>query len=194
MDVRSPITGRVLRVLAESEQVVLAGTPLIELGDPADLEVVVELLSRDAVGIAPRAKASIEGWGGAALAAEVVRIDPAAKTKVSALGIEEQRVTTVLRLSEAPDVRARLGHDFRVEVRIETQKVENAIAVPTGALFRKGADWAVFRDQDRVARLAVVELGARNADVAEVRSGLAEGDTVILHPNDEVADGVAIAH
>lgn len=194
VDVRAPINGRVLMVLVESERVVNAGTPLIELGDPGDLEIVVDLLSRDAVGISPGATATIESWGGPALPAEVVRIDPAASTKVSALGIEEQRVATVLKLTGPSDLNTRLGHDFRVEVRIETMNVNNALAVPMGALFRTGQDWAVFRAVDGVARFAMVELGARNSEVAEVKSGLAEGDVVILHPSDEVAEGVAIAH
>ncbi len=194
VDVRAPINGRVLKVLVESERVVNAGTPLIELGDPSDLEIVVDLLSQDAVGIKPGATATIESWGGPVLPAEVVRIDPAAITKVSALGIDEQRVSTVLKLTGQSELNTRLGHDFRVEVRIETMKVDNAVAVPMGALFRKGQDWAVFKSVDGVARYAAVELGARNAEVAEVKSGLAEGDVVILHPSDEVAEGVTISH
>lgn len=194
VEVRAPVSGRVLKVLAESERVVQAGTPLIELGNPADLEIVVDLLSRDAVGLAPGAAAAIEGWGGPPLRARLLRIDPAAVTKLSALGIEEQRVTAVLELADPPELRAGLGHGFRVEVRIETMTVANAVAVPMGALFRKGEDWAVFKSQGGVAHFAVVELGARNGDVAEVLTGLAEGDVVILHPSDQVAEGVAISH
>lgn len=194
VDVRAPVTGRVLKVLAESARVVQAGTPLIELGDPSDLEIVVDLLSRDAVGLAAGADATIEGWGGPPLKAKLLRIDPAAITKVSALGIEEQRVTAVLALVDPPAARTGLGHDFRVEVRIETMTVENAVAVPMAALFRRGQDWAVFKSQDGVARFAIVELGARNGEVAEVSAGLVEGDVVILHPSDQVAEGVTVSH
>jgi len=194
VDVRAPINGRVLRVLTESEQVVQAGTPLVELGDPADMEVEVDLLSRDAVGIGPGAEATVEGWGGPPIKAVVDRIDPAAVTKVSALGIEEQRVTTVLKLVDPPQSRAKLGHDFRVTVRILTWRGDKLIAVPMGALFRSGADWAVFTAKDGTARLQVVQLGARNADVAEVEAGLAEGELVVLHPSDEVQDGGKISY
>lgn len=194
VDVRAPINGRVLRVLSESERVVQAGTPLIELGDPGDLEVIVDLLSRDAVGIGPGAEALIEGWGGPPIKAVVDRIDPAAVTKVSALGIEEQRVTTVLKLAEPPANWERLGHDFRVTASIVTWRGENMVAVPMGALFRRGADWAVFTAKDGAAKLQMVELGQRNSDAAEVKGGLAEGDTVILHPSDEVQDGGKITY
>lgn len=194
VEVRAPINGRVLRVLTESEQVVQAGTPLAELGDPADMEVEVDLLSRDAVGIGPGAEATVEGWGGPPIRAVVDRIDPAAVTKVSALGIEEQRVATVLKLTDPPQSWARLGHDFRVTARILTWRGDNLVAVPMGALFRRGADWAVFTAKDGAARLQVVELGARNSDVAEVKAGLAEGELVVLHPSDEVQDGGKISY
>lgn len=194
VEVHAPIDGKVLKVLAENEQVLQAGTPLITIGDPGDLEVVVDLLSRDAVGIAPGAPAVIEGWGGAPIKAIVERIDPAAVTKVSALGIEEQRVTTVLKLTDPPQAWARLGHDFRVTVRIETWRGDGLLAVPMGALFRQGTDWAVFLAKDGKAQLQVVELGQRNGDAAEVKSGLAEGDRVILHPSDLVKDQVSIAY
>jgi HlyD family secretion protein len=193
VDVKAPISGEVLRVLIENAEVVQAGTPLIELGDRTDLEVEVDLLSRDAVGLRPGAAATIEGWGGPPIKAEVTRIDPAAVTKVSALGIEEQRVTTKLKLLDPPETWQRLGNDFRVMVRIVAWRGENLTAVPMGALFRRGADWAVFKARDHAAHLQVVELGARNADLAEVTKGLAAGDVVILHPSDAVQDGVRIA-
>ncbi len=194
VDVKAPVSGEVLRVVTESEQVVAAGSPLIELGNPEDLEVVADLLSRDAVGIARGARATVDGWGGPALAAEVREIDPAAVTKVSALGIEEQRVTAILKLLDPPQAWKRLGHDFRVSVHIVAWHADDLTAVPMGALFRRGGDWAVFKADGAVARLQVVEIGAQNAEVAEVKSGLKAGDTVILHPSDAVKDGVKIAH
>lgn len=192
IDVRAPVSGRVLRVLTESEQVVQAGTPLIEIGDPADIEIVAELLSRDAVQIREGASAIIANWGGPLLPAVVHRIDPTAITKVSALGIEEQRVSVVLWLQGKPDDWAALGHGFRVVARITLWKGEGIVAVPIGALFRQGSDWAAYAVENGTARLKVLELGVRNADFAEVKAGLQDGDNVILHPSDQVADGIAV--
>lgn len=190
--VRAPVSGRVLRVLTESEQVVQAATPLVEIGDPANLEIVSDLLSRDAVRIAVGAEAEILNWGGPPLSAQVSRIDPLAVTKVSALGIEEQRVPVVLQLEGQPDQWSKLGHDFRVVVRIGVWKGENRLAVPLGALFRRGADWAVFVADSSRARLRILRIGQRNTEVAEVLDGLAEGEVVILHPSDRVTDGIRI--
>lgn len=192
VDVRAPVSGRILRVLTESEQVVQAGTPLLEIGDPSDLEIVADLLSSDAVRIRPGAKATIGGWGGAPLAATVTRIDPTAVTKVSALGIEEQRVSVVLKLDGDPKDYAAMGHGFRVVVRISLLTGQNLLAVPLGALFRRGADWAVFAIDKDQAALRTVQLGIRNESYAEVKSGLRQGDSVILHPSDTVQDGVRI--
>ena len=193
VDVRAPVSGRVLRVLTESEKVVQAGMPLVEIGNPADLEIVADLLSRDAVRIRPGADATIENWGGPPLAAKVSRIDPSATTKVSALGIEEQRVPVILNLEGDPSQWAELGHDFRVVVRISLWKGSNVLAIPVGALFRRGADWVVYVIEDGKAKIETVELGQRNADYAQVTGGLSEGAVVILHPSDQVADGVSVA-
>jgi len=190
--VKAPVSGQVLRVLTESEQVVQAGMPLVEIGNPADLEIVAEVLSRDAVRMAPGAPATIEGWGGTPLRATVFRIDPSAVTKISALGIEEQRVSVVLRLEEDAARWARLGHDFRVVARISLWRGTNLLAVPIGALFRQGGGWAVFVAKDGTARLRTIELGERNTDHAEVKQGLTTGDRVILHPSDVIADGTRI--
>ena len=192
VEVRAPASGRVLRVLAESEQVVAAGTPLAEIGDPSDLEVVVELLSADAVRVREGAPARIEDWGGPPLAAHVVRIDPSAETQVSALGIEEQRVTAVLALDGDPSERSALGDGYSVTAGIEVWRGEDLPAVPVGALFRSGADWAVFRIEEGRARLTPIEIGERNADWAELKGGLEPGATVILHPSDRVGDGVRV--
>lgn len=190
--VRAPVTGRVMRVVTESEQVVQPGTPLMEIGDSADLEIFVDLLSRDAVRVETGAPATIDGWGGPVLRAEVLRIDPAAVTKVSALGIEEQRTTVVLRLLDPPELWSRLGHGYRVVVRILLWEGKDLVTVPMSAVFRQGENWAVFVAQGGKASLRTVDLGERNADYAEVRSGIGEGESVIVHPGDTVADGTSI--
>ena len=192
VQVPAPVSGRILRVLTESEQVVQAGTPLVEIGDPSDLEIVADVLSRDAVRIAPGAEADILGWGGKTLKARVLRVDPSATTKVSALGIEEQRVSVVLRLEGDAAQWDRLGHGFRVVVRIGLWRGDNLVAVPIGALFRDGADWAVFVAVAGRARLRTVQLGERNSEFAEVKDGLALGETVILHPSDRIEDASRI--
>ncbi|WP_373504461.1 efflux RND transporter periplasmic adaptor subunit [Aestuariivirga sp.] len=191
-DIRAPVTGRILRVLTESEQVVQAGTALLEIGDPTDLEVTADLLSRDAVMIKPGATAKIVNWGGPPLAATVDRIDPSANTKVSALGIEEQRVAVVLSLQGEPAKRAALGDGFRVVARITVWKGSNLAAVPIGALFRVGGNWAAYAVIDGQARLRPLEIGQRNGEFAEVKGGLNEGETVILHPSDQMQDGARV--
>lgn len=191
-EVRAPVTGRILRVLAESEHVVQAGTPLMEVGDPGDIEIVADILSRDAVEIKPGAPAVIDNWGGPPLAARVRRVEPSAVTKVSALGIEEQRVPVILDLAGEQD-RGALGDGFRVVARITVWEGKNLVAVPIAALFRQGGDWAVYKVVNGRAELSLLQLGRRNAAYAEVTSGLAAGDTVILHPSDQLAAGVAVA-
>lgn len=191
--VHAPVSGRVLRVLQESEKVVAAGTPLVEIGDPAKLEILVELLSADAVKVRAGAKATIESWGGPPVAAEVVRVEPAGFTKISALGIEEQRVRTILELRGSADALARLGHDYRVLVRITVYEAREVLRVPISALFRRGDEWAVFTVDGGRARVAPIGIGQRNSTFAEVRRGLAAGAVVVLHPSDRVADGVRVA-
>ncbi len=191
--VLAPVSGRVLRVLHESEGIVASGTPLIEVGDPQDLEVVVDLLSADAVKVAAGDAVLIDDWGGdGALAGVVRRVEPYAFTKVSALGIEEQRVNVVIDLTDPPARWPGLGHGFRVEVRIIDWQGEEIARLPLSALFRRGQDWAVFAAQDGHARLRVVELGHINADQAEVLGGLDDGGQVVMHPSDRIADGTPI--
>jgi len=190
--VRAPVSGRVLRLIQESERVVTAGTPLLEIGDPDNLELVVELLSVDAVKVIEGATATIDGWGGTPLVAKVTRVEPAGFTKVSALGIEEQRVRTILKLQKAEDLADRLGHEFRVFVKIITHQSPNALRLPVSAMFRKGEHWAVYVVERGRARAAVVEIGQRTTGFAEVLKGLPEGATVILHPSDRVGDGVRV--
>ncbi len=191
--VRAPVSGRILRLIQESEKVVAAGTPLVEIGDAANLELVVELLSADAVKVAEGALASIEGWGGSPVTAKVTRIEPAGFTKISALGIEEQRVRVILDIAGDGKVPERLGHDFRVFVRITVYQSADALRVPISSLFRKGEQWAVFAVEGSRARSAAVEIGHRNTAFAEVLSGMPQGAVVILHPSDRIADGVRVA-
>lgn len=192
--VRSPVDGRVLRVMHESETVVQAGEPLIEIGDPTDLEVVVDLPSSEAVRIPSAAAVIIEAWGGDhPLSGRVRQIEPSAFTKVSALGIEEQRVNVLIDLNDPPAERRALGHGFRVLARVVVHAAENAVLVPAGALFREGRDWVVFVADEGQARLRQVEIGANDGRLAEVRSGLSEGEQVIVYPNDRIDEGVRIA-
>ncbi len=192
-EIVTPVSGRILRVATEDEQVVLPGTPILEIGDPANLEITADLLSRDAVQIRPGAAAEITGWGGPPLAAVVERVEPAAVTKVSALGIEEQRVEVILSLAGDPADRAALGHGYRVMVRIETWAGSDVLSVPVAALFRQGPDWAVFAIEEGRARLRLLDIGERSDAFARVAGGLADGSTVILRPADSLEDGIRTA-
>ena len=193
IQIRSPVTGHVLKVIQESEAAVPPGAPLVEIGDPRDLMVVADLLSSDAVQIKPGAAVRIDGWGGPALEGRVRRVDPAGFLKVSALGIEEQRVRTTIDLTAPAERWSRLGHDFRVIVHVTVWKADDALAVPVSALFRKGEDWAVFTVRDGRARTTVVQIDHRNNRQAAVLSGLSPGNVVVLHPTDRVRDGERIA-
>jgi HlyD family secretion protein len=192
-EITAPIDGVVLGVAEESARLVQAGDPLVEIGRAEDLEVEVELLSSDAVRIPPDAAATIDRWGGdTLLAARVRRVEPSAFTKVSALGIEEQRVRVYLDFLDPPDARPRLGDAFRVYVRIVEWRGEDVLQVPVAALFREGESWRLFRIEDGRARGTTVTIGRRNATAAEVVDGLAPGDPVIVHPSDRVGEGVRI--
>jgi len=193
--VRAPVNGVVLQRLRESESVVPAGEPLIAIGDPGQIEIVTDLLSTDAVRVKPGARATIEQWGGEpALAAIVRRIEPAGFTKVSALGVEEQRVNVVLDFVDADDeADALLGDAYRVETRIVLWEAPNVLKVPTNALFRDNTQWAVYVVSGGRARLTLVEIGHQTAQEAEVMNGLTESSMVIVHPGDLVRDGTRIA-
>jgi HlyD family secretion protein len=194
VQLRAPISGRVLRIAAESEQVVQPGAALIDIGDPGDLEVVVDLLSRDAVRVEPGAPARIESWGGdVAIAARVKRVEPTGFTKVSALGIEEQRVKTVLDFTDPPERWLRLGHGYRIVARITVWRGEDLLLVPLGALFRQGERWAVFVVDGGVARIRTLDIAEKDRRAARVIAGLREGDRVVLHPSDRLRDGIAVA-
>ncbi|WNK01451.1 HlyD family efflux transporter periplasmic adaptor subunit [Thalassospiraceae bacterium LMO-JJ14] len=188
---RAPVDGEILQILEESETTLPAGAGVLEIGDPRDLQIVVDLLSEDAVKVLAGMPAVIDGWGGSSLKAIVRRVEPFGYTKVSALGIDEQRVDVLLDLIGAPDTWARLRHGYRVDVTIVLDEIES-LAIPLGAVFRTGDTWSVFTEEDGRAVLRTVELGARNAEHAEVVSGLEAGARVILHPSDQVTDGARI--
>lgn len=190
--VRSPVQGRVLRLLQESGGVVAAGAPLLEIGDPRDIEVVADFLSQDATQVRAGAVAVLEGWGGERpIPARVLRVEPYARTRISALGVEEQRVSIVLRL--AGDTAAPvLGHGYKVDVRITLEEAANALRVPADALVRQGEGWAVYRVADGQARLTKVRTGIGDDRRRVVLDGLAEGDRVVLFPPATLRDGARI--
>jgi HlyD family secretion protein len=193
IELTAPVSGQVLSVANQSARMVAAGTPLLTIGPRNELEITVDLLSTDAVRIAAGAEAYVERWGGnTPLKAVVTEIEPAAFTKVSALGIEEQRVKVRLDFTTPPEDRPTLGHNFRVYLRIVEWRSENELTLPISALFREQGDWAVFVVEDGTARLANVEIGQRNTEIAQVLGGLNEGDRVITHPSDRVEDGVLV--
>jgi HlyD family secretion protein len=186
--VLAPASGRVLRIIQDSEAAVMPGAPLVDIGDPLDLEIVADVLSTDAVQIKVGAHVRIDGWGGPAVSGKVVRVDPAGFLKVSALGIEEQRVRVTIDFADPPEAWSQLGHDYRVIVHVTTWSAAEALTVPVSALFRRGDEWAVFAVQDGRARTTSVKIGHRNNRVAEVLSGLANGTPVVLHPSDRIRD------
>lgn len=193
VDVYSPVSGRVLRVLQESETVVASGTPLLEVGNPQDLEIVVDLLSTDAVQVQAGQKVLIEAWGGGPpLNGVVRRVEPFGFTKVSALGIEEQRVNVIVDFTDPQDRWARLGHGYRVEPRIVLAEAADVLKVPRAALFREQGQWAVFVDEGGQARLRRVKLGLENGLEAQVTEGLQAGEQVVLQPGDRVSEGVRL--
>lgn len=186
----SPVDGIVLGRLRESEAIVPAGEPLLEIGDPQDLEIVADYLSRDAVRIRRDQRVLIERWGGeGVLEGRVRRVEPSGFTKISALGVEEQRVNVVVDLSDPPEVWEGLGDGFRVETRVVVWEGEEVVKIPTGALFRRQDSWAVFAVVDGKAQLRLVEVGERNARAVQILSGVETGDAVIVHPSDGVSDG-----
>ena len=192
--IRSPVHGRVLRILQQSEGVVAAGSPLVEIGNPRNLEVVVDLLSPDAVKVEPGQRVIIERWGGdAPLAGRVRVVEPFGFTKISALGIEEQRVNVVIDLTSDESDWQRLAHGYQVDVRIVLWESDDTLILPLLALFRDGSDWSVFVESDGRAELRNIEIGRRNSLDAEVLGGLEAGERVVLYPGDRVRAGVRIA-
>ena len=203
VDVVAPVDGVVLKRLRESESVVPAGEPLLEIGDPLRLEVVADLLSTDAVRISPGNPVLIDQWGGRhALQARVRRIEPSGFMKVSALGVEEQRVNVIIDFEAPAAAASALGDAYRVEVRVVVWQEGDVLKVPVGSLFRpsalaepgegRGDEWAAFVVNDGRARLRIVELGQRNNEEAQILSGLEAGQAVVLHPPDTLVDGAPV--
>ena len=191
IEIKSPISGFVLNVYEESARPISPGMPIMEVGDPTDLEAEIELLSSDAVKVKPGAKVAIEQWGGGQpLTGTVALVEPGAFLKVSALGVEEQRVKVRVNFADLPA--GLLGDRYRVEARIVTWSESDVLQVPTGALFRKGNDWMTFLVEGGRAKLTPVEIGQSNGVFAEVKSGLRDGQQVILHPPDTVRPGIAV--
>jgi HlyD family secretion protein len=190
VEVKSPVAGRVLKVLQESERIVTPGMPILEVGDPQDLEIEAEILSRDAVTIHPGDAVAIEQWGGdAPLTGRVRRIEPAAFTKISALGVEEQRVIVLCDLLDPPPAAKALGDRFRVEVRVAVWHSDAVLAVPSGALFREGNQWKTFALREGRASALTVDAGHSDGRMTEVLAGLTAGTEELLHPPDTVKDG-----
>jgi HlyD family secretion protein len=193
VDVIAPASGSVLRVPQESEGVVQAGAPLVEVGNPEVLELVVDLLTTDAVRVRPGTPVTIQGWGGErALPARVRRVEPSAFTKLSALGVEEQRVNVIAAFDGPRDERAALGDGFRIEARLVLWEGGDVLKVPQGAAFRHGDGWAVFRVVSGEARLVPVRIGHRGETEVEVLGGLEPGAVVVVHPGDRVRDGATV--
>jgi HlyD family secretion protein len=193
IEIVSPIDGVVLKRMRESEAVVPAGEPLIEVGNFDHLEVVADLLSTDAVRVRPKARVLIEQWGGGrTLEGRVRRVEPSGFTKVSALGVEEQRVNVIIDFVDPADAARALGDSYRVEVRIVAWEEPDVLKVPVGSLFRRGDEWAVFVIDGGRARTELVELGQRSASEAQVTKGLEAGRPIVLHPPDTLRDGVRV--
>jgi len=190
VEVRAPVAGRVLHVFQESERPVSAGTPLLDAGDPADLEVVIELLSRDGAALTAGTRVELEQWGGPQpLAARVRLVEPAAFTKISALGVEEQRVNVVADITTPLAERAALGDNFRVEARVIVWESSGVLKVPVSALFRHGSEWSAYVVRNGRAVLVPVSAGRSSGTETQVLAGLQEGDEVILYPGDRITDG-----
>ncbi|MEM6675775.1 MAG: HlyD family efflux transporter periplasmic adaptor subunit [Planctomycetota bacterium] len=191
--VHAPVDGRVLRVLRKDEGPVRIGEPLVELGDTEHLEIVADYLTTEAVRIQPGMEAIVEEWGGEGpIAARVRRVEPAARTKVSSLGVEEQRVDVVLDLVDPPPEAASLADGFRVEVRVVVWRGEDVVLVPEAALVREGDEWTVFRRVDGIVESVAVRLDHRDGRSAEVVEGLSVGDEVVIYPSDRLVDGARV--
>jgi len=190
LDVTAPVSGRVLRVMQQSGGVIMAGAPILEVGDPAALEIVTDVLTSDAVRIAPGSHAQIERWGGAPLPAHVRLIEPSAFTRLSALGVEEQRVNVILDLDAPREQWQAIGDGYRIEARMVVWEQPNVLVVPAGAVFRHGDGWAVYTVDQNVVHLRDVQVGERGDTEVQITGGLDEHAVVVLHPSDRVADGV----
>jgi HlyD family secretion protein len=193
LQVRAPVAARVLKLIQESEGAVASGQPLLEIGNPDSLEVEVEVLSTHAVKIAPGSKVILDRWGGEqAVQGTVRRVEPSGFTKISALGVEEQRVRVIVDFASPRDAWQRLGDGYRVEARFVLWEADDVLQLPTSALFRHGEGWAVFAVEGGRARLTPVETGQRAGLATQVLSGLAAGARVVSHPDDKISDGTRV--
>ena len=193
VDVKSPVSGRVLKVMQESEMVVAPGTPILEIGDPTDIEIEAEILSRDAVTIHPGDPVEVGQWGGdTPLKGRVRRVEPAAFTKISALGVEEQRVIVLSDLVDVPTAARALGDRYRVEVSVSVWQSGDVLIVPAGALFREGNAWKTYIFRNGTANLTPVQAGHSDGRFTEILSGVEAGDEVLLHPPDTVKDRASV--
>jgi HlyD family secretion protein len=192
--IKSPVSGRILRVMQESERLVPAGFPLLEVGDPADLEARIEVLSRDGVTIQPGARVQLEQWGGPTpLSAQVRWVEPSAYTKISALGVEEQRVYVVVDFIDPFEKRRALGDNFRVEARIVVWEGHDILKAPAGALFQHGNTWQAFVLEGGLVRLRTVKVNRGNGLETVIEDGLREGDQVVVYPGDKIVDGARVS-
>jgi HlyD family secretion protein len=193
VSILAPISGRVLKVLNKSEGVVIAGTPLVEIGDPKNLEIIVELLSFDAVKVQAGQKVIITNWGGEKdLLGRVSQIEPIGFKKVSALGIEEQRVNVIVSFESDASGWFRLGHGYQLDVQIMLWQGTDSLTVPVTALFRVQGQWAIYAVKDNKVERQLVQIGRRNNFMVEILSGLSKGDTYVVHPNDQIKEGVRV--
>lgn len=193
LDVRTPVAAAVLKVLHESEGTVQAGSPLLEVGDPASLEVEIEVLSNQAVKIRPDAKVLFDRWGGDTALQGVVRVvEPTGFTKISALGVEEQRVRVIADLASPREEWQRVGDGYRVEARFVVWEEADVLQIPASALFRHDGGWAVFVATDGRARLRAIRTGQRNGLHVQVLADLQDGEQIITHPDDKIADGTRV--
>ncbi len=193
LSILAPVTGFVLTVFEESARIVAPGQPIMEVGDPRDLEAEIELLSSDAVAVRVGAPVSIEHWGGEhPLAGRVTLIERGGFTKISALGVEEQRVRVRVEFTDQPPAGLELGDRYRVEARIVTWEEDNVLQIPAGALFRRGNEWMAFVYENGKARRRPLEIGRQNGESAQVLRGLVAGDRVILHPPDTIDDDASV--
>ena len=192
--IHSPVDGKVLRILHKSESIVPVGTPVVEIGNPEDLEVTIEMLSTNAVKVKVGDDALIKRWGGEQdIAARVKMVEPSGFTKISALGVEEQRVNVILSFTDTKDKWKSLGDAFRVEASIIIDKAENTLVVPISSLFRQNEQWSVFKVVAGSATIQSVEVGRRNDRFAEITLGLDIGEQVITHPSNAIEDGVKVS-
>jgi HlyD family secretion protein len=192
-DVLSPVSGEVFRVIQESEGPIAVGAPIMEVANPSDLEVVVDVLSTDAVQIKPGADVTLVRWGGPPLNGRVRLVEPSAFTKISALGVEEQRVNVVIDFTSPREEWSNVGDGFKVDARIVVYENDDAIKVPTSALFRNGNEWAAYVVTNGLAQLRKIRIGRRSSTDSEVLAGVHAGDQVVVYPSDAVQDGVRVS-